>query len=95
MRRGYLPAVRNEVRVVEGVDRIRAKMERNHMLALVHAEVSVVLRETPKVDMTQAKLAGSPEALRGLPVVARNVRGAIPGTQPEHETVRRLSRNGR
>jgi hypothetical protein len=45
--------------------------------------------------MSKAKLPEDVEALRGLTVVARNVRGAIPGTQPEHETVRRMSRNGR
>jgi hypothetical protein len=45
--------------------------------------------------MSNSKLPGDYEALRGLPAVAKNVRGAIRGSEPESETIRRLSRKGR
>jgi hypothetical protein len=70
-------------------------MDRNRMLAAVHEEVSAVLREAPKVEMTKAKLPGEAEALRGIPATARYVRGHIRHTDPEGEVIRRLSRNGR
>jgi hypothetical protein len=94
-RRLYHLSVHREVKVVEGVDLIRRKMARNELLRSVHAEVSAVLREAPKVDMKRAKLPGDPEALRGIPAISRTTRGAIRHTQPEAETIRRLSRDGR
>lgn len=42
-----------------------------------------------------AKLPGDPFALRGVPVVARGVKGASPGTDPEGESVRRSERRRR
>jgi hypothetical protein len=86
--------VRNEVRVVEGVDRLRRKLEHNEMLRAVHKEVSVLLREAPRVEMSKSKLGGEAAALRGIPAVAKNVRGAIRGSEPEAETVARLTRQG-
>lgn len=83
------------VTTVEGVDRIKRKIERNTMLAAVHEEVSALLREAPKVDMKRSKLPGDPDALRGVPIHARHVGGTMRHTQPEAETIRRLSRNGR
>jgi hypothetical protein len=82
----------------DGSHRIRRKLQRNDLLAEVHVEVSKLLREAPtriEPSMAKSKLPGEPEALRGIPAVSRNVRGAIRGTDPEGETVRRLSRNGR
>lgn len=70
------------VRVVEGVERIRRKIEHNEMLRQVHVEVSAVLREAPGVDMSQATLSGDPRELRGIPVVGRGIGGVSPGTSP-------------
>jgi hypothetical protein len=44
------------------------------MLAAVHAEVSTLLGEAPKLAMSKSKLPGDYEALRGLPAVARYVK---------------------
>jgi hypothetical protein len=75
---GYHGDVRNAVKLVDGVDRIRRKMDRNTMLSEVHTAVSAVLREAPRVEMTKAKLPGDVQALRGLPAIGRGVRGEIP-----------------
>jgi hypothetical protein len=96
---GYYSSVQNNgAGAGDGSYRIRRKLQRNELLAEVQAAVSVVLRETPtriEQPMAKSKLPGEPEALRGIPAVSRMSRGAIRGTDPEGETVRRLSRNGR
>jgi hypothetical protein len=93
---GYYSSVQNNG-AGDGSHRIRRKLQRNDLLAEVHAAVSVVLREAPtriEPSMTKSKLPGDVDALRGIPAVSRMSRGAIRGTDPEGETVRRLSRNG-
>lgn len=50
-------------------------------------------RETPFPSPTSvATAAGDPRKLRGIPAIGRSVGGAIGGTQPEQETVRRSER---
>jgi hypothetical protein len=93
--RRYDPPVPHGVTTVEGVDRIRRKLEHNALLAEVHREVSTLLREAPRVEMSRAKLPGDSEALRGIPAVSKTSRGAIRNTDPEGETIRRMSRNSR
>jgi hypothetical protein len=78
--------------VVEGVEKLRRKIDRNEMLRAVHQEASKVLREGPAVDMKKAKRPGDPDALRGVPIPARHVGGTMAHTNPERETVERLTR---
>ncbi len=40
-----------------------------------------------------AKLPGDPDALRGIPMTGRGIGGAIRGTRPESETIRRDERH--
>jgi len=37
---------------------------------------------------------GDPGRMRAIPIVSRGVGGCIPGTQPEAERIRRMTRQG-
>lgn len=59
----------------------------------VKAEALAARGEGTSADDQLYTMAEDPRArLRGLPAIGRGVAGAIRGTQPEQETLRKLSR---
>lgn len=69
---------------------LRAKApERQFRYIAPDAELTQTVQLSPRFAK---KLPGDPQALRGIPVVARGVKGAAPGTDPEGETVKRSER---
>jgi hypothetical protein len=70
--------------------------KRDRELAAYAKQTAEFMRENPDVRLDRnpkAKLPGDPMALRGLPAVGvAGAGGAINGTSPERETLRRLGR---
>jgi hypothetical protein len=66
--------------------RFRARAERAAKIARIVLEAG---GNEASTAVARATLAGSEQRLRGLPCVARGVRG-VPGTDPVEETIRRL-----
>ena len=61
-----------------------------HMIGTATADTEQTRRKHGIVAGRSA--AGDEHRLRAIPVTARGVAGVIPGTQPEHATIRRLTR---
>lgn len=59
----------------------------DRQLARIAREVGADLPPAP--GATPATAAGDPRRIRGLPAVGYGVAGAIAGTQPEREAIRR------
>jgi hypothetical protein len=74
-------------------NRLLASLER-HRLEVEHAKIldevlSDLGEDVPDWTPREDRTIGNEERLRGLPAVGRGVSGAIPGTNPEHELLRR------
>jgi len=65
----------------------------------LHAQAQVLADTVEDTDTRPLRheltKPGDPLALRGIPAIGRSVSGAIPDTNPEQETIRRLTRADR
>lgn len=73
-------------------DEERAALHREQALAIAKALASSV--DTAPMH-TPGTAGGDPVRLRGIPAIGPTVTGAIRGSDPERDTLRRLSRRDR
>ncbi|MGD0166792.1 MAG: hypothetical protein ABSC51_05815 [Gaiellaceae bacterium] len=73
---------------------LRQREEKREMIALAERIAKETGKSTGEVLKVAKMLPGEPADLRGIPVVARGVGGAISHTRPE-DAIEKLSRAGR
>jgi hypothetical protein len=81
------PLIRQGEGPAAAIERITAERQQHRRdLDRAHREAQTINTSAP----TAGSPGGDSRKLRGIPAIGRNVAGAIPGTNPETELLRRL-----